>query len=400
MKKIAIGILIVLVAIFVFLAIQLNYLSNSLTEQLAKRQIKVQKSALQFFPAPAIHLEKLQYEKLSIASLDANLAFWPLFTGKALLESLSLKQTKSSDDAVNSADIQAKFENLNLSHLLSGNLPFRGPSQINIELAHPIYGNQKQFALNFAKGNIASQGQGRYLLQFVDTSLNQQPLGYIESYIDLQAPIKTLTAYIRPDCDSNCLATFKIAHQPNINQSNFNFFGNNFPTAHLAKLLGIPNTLTGNADFDIQLQFNQSALTRGLLEMDISNGEILGFNLLDLAAQYLPVNYNSELLNGKNLNTHFDHFTSTAMIENGNLRIANYQLNSQILLASGEGKVDLKNAQCDFQLNLSLNNPKYRQLVLPIHFFDSCYSPQYKIQITKDFRNKIKDIIKEKIKRN
>ena len=54
--------------------------------------------------------------------------------------------------------------------------------------------------------------------------------------------------------------------------------------------------------------------------------------------------------------------------------------------------------QCDIHLNLSLANEKYADLSLPIHFFDSCYSPQYELQINKDFRKKIKELIKRKLK--
>jgi len=41
---------------------------------------------------------------------------------------------------------------------------------------------------------------------------------------------------------------------------------------------------------------------------------------------------------------------------------------------------------------------KYKKLALPIRFFDSCYAPQYKLNIDKNFRHQLKELIKEKLK--
>ena len=57
----------------------------------------------------------------------------------------------------------------------------------------------------------------------------------------------------------------------------------------LTALLNFPNTLTGNADFNIQLVLTNSELTKGEFSFDAQNGELLGLNLLDMAAQYLPI---------------------------------------------------------------------------------------------------------------
>ena len=54
--------------------------------------------------------------------------------------------------------------------------------------------------------------QGKHLIQFVNARLNQQPLGYIETYVDFSKPVKTVNAYLQPDCQ-NCLLTFKFSHK-------------------------------------------------------------------------------------------------------------------------------------------------------------------------------------------
>ena len=139
--------------------------------------------------------------------------------------------------------------------------------------------------------------------------------------------------------------------------------------AQLIALLNFPNTLTGNTDFNIQLALTNSELTKGEFYFDAKNGEILGLNLLDMAAQYLPINYTSDLTSSR-----------TA------------------LLADGSGAIDLDNVQCDVNLTLRSTNEKYKKLALPIRFFDSCYSPQYKVNIDQNFRHQLKELIKEKLK--
>ena len=53
--------------------------------------------------------------------------------------------------------------------------------------------------------------------------------------------------------------------------------------------------------------------------------------------------------------------------------------------------------QCNVDLNLQPTDKKYAEFVLPIRFFDSCYSPQYEVRFDKDLRNQIKHLIKRKL---
>ena len=73
-------------------------------------------------------------------------------------------------------------------------------------------------------------------------------------------------------------------------------------------------------------------------------------------------------------------------------------LKTTALLAEGAGAIDLDNVQCDVNLTLRSTNEKYKKLALPIRFFDSCYAPQYKLNIDKNFRHQLKELIKEKLK--
>ena len=68
-----------------------------------------------------------------------------------------------------------------------------------------------------------------------------------------------------------------------------------------------------------------------------------------------------------------------------------------MLLIEGEGSINVNNMQCSVTLTIGVNDPKYRQLKLPMRFFDNCYSPQYKIDVDRGFREQLKNYLKQRI---
>ena len=395
MKKIAISLLIVLFAIFAFFYIQLNHLKNSIADHLAQYDIQVNDFSLSLLPQPTVNLSGLKYHQLSAENIEAKFALFPLFSGNPILEEVQITHFKLSEQALNHTNIHSRFTDFSLKNIFNQNIAFKGESAVALSLDKPLYGTNTQYQFAFSKGNINLNHQGKNLIQFVNARLNQQPLGYIETYVDFSKPVKTINAYLQPDCQ-NCLATFKFSHKEL--QSAVNFSGKNFPMEQLIALLNFPNTLTGNADFNIQLTLTNSELTKGEFYFDAQNGEILGLNLLDMAAQYLPINYNSNLTASRNMNTPYERLESRLSFENHLLKVDKMNLKTTALLAEGSGAIDLDNVQCDVNLTLRSTNEKYKKLALPIRFFDSCYSPQYKVNIDQNFRHQLKELIKEKLK--
>ena len=375
MKKIAISLLIVLFAIFAFFYIQLNQLKNSIADRLAQYDIQVHDFSLSLLPQPMVNLSGLTYHQLSAENIEAKFALFPLFSGNPILKEVQITHFKLSEQALNHTNIHGRFTDFSLKNIFNQNIAFKGESAITLSLDKPLYGTNTQYQFAFSKGNINLNHQGKNLIQFVNARLNQQQLGYIETY---------------------CLATFKFSHKEL--QSAVNFSGKNFPMAQLIALLNFPNTLTGNTDFNIQLALTNSELTKGEFYFDAKNGEILGLNLLDMAAQYLPINYNSDLTASRNMNTPYERFESNLSLENHLLKVDKISLKTTALLADGSGAIDLDNVQCDVNLTLRSTNEKYKKLALPIRFFDSCYSPQYKVNIDQNFRHQLKELIKEKLK--
>ena len=99
------------------------------------------------------------------------------------------------------------------------------------------------------------------------------------------------------------------------------------------------------------------------------------------------------------MNTPYERFESSLSFENHLLKVDKISLKTTALLGEGSGAIDLDNVQCDVNLTLRSTDEKIqKKLALPIRFFDSCYAPQYKLNIDKNFRHQLKELIKEKLK--
>ena len=396
MKKIAISLLIVLFAIFAFFYVQLQEAKSLLTEQLTKRDIQLETVSISLFPQPVISLEKVKYHAISAQKIEGKLPFISLVFGNPTIDEIQIQQARFTENALNSANIRMVFSDFALKQFLKKDLTFNGSNHIWVNLEKPIYSNTATFDFRFNKGNIALRQEGESLIQFDDVQFNHQKLGYIEIHADLTKPQKLAIGYIRPTCTTNCLAVLKFSSY--LQKSVVNFSGKNFPLTQLLALLNFPQTMTGTSDFNIQLAFANSELAQGKFDFNARDGELLGLNLLDMAAQYLPINYNSDLTASRNMNTPYERFESSLSFENHLLKVDKINLKTTALLADGSGAIDLDNVQCDVNLTLKSTNEKYKKLALPIRFFDSCYSPQYKVNIDQNFRHQLKELIKEKLK--
>ena len=282
-----------------------------------------------------------------------------------------------------------------LNQLLSPKVMLNAESHIRIEFDKPIYGN-KTFNFTFKKANLDFSKSKSALIQFVDASLNNQPLGYIETHADFTSPRQQMVTYIKPQCDNDCLAILK--YQQIDNQSAVNFSGKYFPVKRLFALLNLPEVLSGHADFNIDFTFLHSQLIQGKLNILAQNGEILGVNLLDMVSQYFPINYNGDLLQNKELNTRFEQFYLQLFLQQNQLIAEKIELKTPALLGQGKGIIDLNQMECNVDINLHSTDQRYQNLTLPINFFGNCSSPQYKINFTKKFRHQLIDAIKEKLR--
>lgn len=397
MKKIALMTLVVLLAILAFFYVQLNKLESAVSAKLAQYGTAFQHLSIGLFPQPYVSFEGVKHNQISIEKLKGKFNFSALISGNMQLEQLDMQRIRFSDNALNSADVHAHFSDFSLDNVQQDRVLFNEPHLLTLEWDKPLYGNQKSFHFRFNKGEISRFAEKDFAVVFEEVELNQQPLGTLRAEVDLSKYTKYVIADIISDCDLICMAHVDYASYPS--QSAVSFWGKNYPIERLLALFNFPNTVTGNSDFDIAVEFVQSQIKSGKFYFSARDGELSGVNLLELAGQYLPINWNeAELKQKGKIKTPYEKLVTSFTLNESKLKIDRITLKTTALLGQGSGQVDLNAMQCDIHLNLSLANEKYADLSLPIHFFDSCYSPQYELQINKDFRKKIKELIKRKLK--
>ena len=397
MKKIALMTLVVMLAIFAFFYVQLNKLESAVSAKLAQYETVFQHFSIGFFPQPYVSFEGVKHNQISIEKLKGKFNFSALISGNLQLTQLDIQHIRFSDNALNSADMHIHFSDFNLDNFQPDRVLFNGSQSLMLEWDKPLYGDLKRFHFRFNKGEISRFAENDFAVVFEDAELNQQPLGTLRAEVDLSKYTKYVIADIISDCDLVCIAHLDYASDPD--QSAVSFRGKNYPIERLLALFNFPNTLTGNTDFDITAEFVQSQIKAGKFYFSAHEGELSGVNLLALVGQYLPINWNeAELKQKDKIKTPYEKLVTSFTLNESKLKIDRITLKTTALLGQGSGQVDLNAMQCDIHLNLSLANEKYADLSLPIHFFDSCYSPQYELQSNKDFRKKIKELIKRKLK--
>ncbi|OOF67219.1 AsmA-like C-terminal region-containing protein [Rodentibacter caecimuris] len=400
-KKIAIGLLIAITAIFLFGYIKLQQLQHNLSEKLVQQDIQFQQLNVNFLPKPIITLAKLQYSNVNAEQAEIRFNLFPLFplmnVESIQLKEINLKSIKFNEKSNNTADISAKFSDFTLDNIRNKSITFSGTNEIHIKLAKPLYAQHRSFDVFFKKGKI-EKNQQYYHFILDHTELNQQPLGYIEGNADFSISEPIIYSKINGyNCQSPCSAQFYLAWNKN-RRSVLNFSGNGFPLKQILALLRFPETLTGTADFNLHLAFDQSTMPTGYFRFNARNGELLGLNLIELVGQYLPVNYDQENLKNKSLNTRYKQFNTELSLQDNKLQVDKIQLKTTALYADGKGYADLLTMQCQANLTLSAVNLNYEKIALPIQFFGNCYSPQYKIDFNRNFRQDLKDLIKQKFK--
>ena len=397
MKKIALMTLVVMLAIFAFFYVQLNKLESAVSAKLAQYEIAFQHLSIGLFPQPYVSFEGIKHNQISIQKLKGKFNFSALISGNMQLAQLDIQRIRFSDNALNSADIHVYFSDFNLDNFQQDRVLFKGPHLLTLEWDKPLYGNQQSFHFRFNKGEISRFAEKDFAVVFEEVELNQQPLGTLRAEVYLSKYTKYVVADIISDCDLICIAHLDYASYPD--QSAVGFWGKNYPIERLLALFNFPNTLTGNTDFDITAEFVQSQIKAGKFYFSAHEGELSGVNLLALVGQYLPINWNeAELKQKDKIKTPYEKLVTSFTLNESQLKIDRITLKTSTLLGQGSGQVDLNAMQCDIHLNLRLANEKYADLSLPIHFFDNCYSPRYELQINKDFRKKIKELIKLKLK--
>ena len=398
MKKIALMTLVVVLAISALFYVQLNKLESAVSTKLSQHETTFHAFNLGILPQPYISFDKVQYNRISIEKLTGKFPLSVLLFGDVKLQEIDIQNLKLSENAQNAATIQMRFSDFSLGNITTDNISLSGDSQILVELAKPLYGNNRVFNFHFMKGGVQRSEERKLVAYFDHVVLNEEKVGFVKTTLDLSQYTKHLTADIDSYCTAHSPCLAHVDYVSELEQSAVAFSAKNYPIERLLTWLAFPKTMTGSADVEIAVQFAHSQIINGEFFFDAQNGELLGLNLLDLAGRYLPINWNdSELKDKTDLNTKYDHVASLFKLNGHQLDIEKISLKTTALLGEGSGIVDLQSMQCNVDLNLQPTDKKYAEFVLPIRFFDSCYSPQYEVRFDKDLRNQIKHLIKRKL---
>ncbi|MGQ0286290.1 hypothetical protein ACT2CV_03660 [Pasteurellaceae bacterium 22721_9_1] len=428
LKKIGIGLLILILAFFALLFWQKGKIEKNLTALLAKNQLEVKSVALNLLPT-ALNLTDVRYlypqnaSEFQAKNLNFTLSLWSLLWGEVKLELIQITQGKLwnanqslildqidgtltahslslSDKDKIIADwnagrvIQPDFE-LDISarnakqaqiqlktkfSLSKHNVPFSYLNAI-VQWQKPLL-NQDKWHASLGKG-IFSFEQNNYTLMADGFSLNQVVLGTVNANL---TPEK-----INISIDDNVVIDGVIADQQN---QQFHVIAQNANLSNWLQAFTLPVLAEGKASTKAQilLLHNQPISANAILRVE--QGKIRNLNLLALISQYLSINYDENALAG--MDTAFEQMDTELSWANNQLDIRTLNINHQYLDLKGKGSVDLSQNKCDVQTEIAAK--KYQFVALPVRFFGNCNSLEYKVEINRSFRQQLKDFIREKLK--
>lgn len=445
-KKIGLGLFCLLI-LFAGVAIlllnrQISEAEAELNELLQHQGMQVDLIETTFLPKPALHLHDLRFvpakeRSVFFKNIQAQFDGLTLLTGRLKIANLefnegviadsdwriqkiSLKPTALYTDSIGdlvrflatktmeegasdkwsfdliSVEVRnAAGDNFNLTadgSIVADGL--RGNLKLSIQLAETAYNQNKTFELEILKFRFDKQRSlAKYEMIADSVSINSTGLGSVrtEFYVpSAQDDSYRLALYPSACCD----CTAYLAWQKMGKQNQVQFRTMRFPLQSLLKILKLPVFGEGESEVEAKLLFERLIPQQGKFALNVADGKLRGLNILQLVAQYLPINYDESTLP----DTNFEQFSAVYDWNKTRLLIEKMALRSKELYITGSGRVNTDDMQCDIRLNIGMSNPKYQELSLPMRFFDNCYSPQYKIEVNKNFREQLKDYIKQRIK--
>lgn len=443
-KKIGIGLITAVIALIIFVYMQLSTAQKEIAQLLNRHDILSEELDIGILP-PALKLQRLKFTRpdLFVQADSAELMFnpWVLAGGKLQIEDIRLNggviirgQDGTAPPDYHGINLSLKPTALYTSDLpdllrfaesnrLSSELAYRfapkislqiqnqykdsmefvidslitpdevsfSPAKITINLAQAAYQNQQQFDLTIGKG-VFSKIFKHYEISADDWRINGESLGSVKG--EILPPNEQRKSYLITlvsDACNDCTAHIEL-EKTAPKQRKLTFATTHFPLEKLLKAFQIPVFAAGKGRISAELAFIGLTPEKGKFLLNMHNGEIMGFNLLQLVGRYLPINYRTD----NQMKTSYEHFTAQFDWQKTQLAIDKIYLRSKELLIEGEGKIELENMQCEIKLAIGVNESKYKELKLPMRFFDNCYSPQYKIEVNKGLRDQLKNLLKEK----
>ncbi|WP_116632420.1 hypothetical protein [Pasteurella langaaensis] len=446
MKKIGMGLSLIALAFFAFGVVQKGKIEENLTALLANSGVSVRHASINWLPSPNISLDSVQYESqqnqvINAEQIRVNLPWLDLLRGKVSLQdivivngeflangepifqkmngelkldSLSFDTTAKWLSAYQKGNplelaepphivLSLRAENaeqdqftLNVNGILRDKAMALSPSELRVEFHQKRLFNTDKLVLKIAKGNIDFAPEHSFSASLENIQVNDS--------LDLSSLSAQFnqTKFWQGQIEIASAGNGQLNIQFNENSQRENneilLTGKNLNTKEWLNAFNIPALILGNADLNAHLWAKNYVPVKGEVQAEIENGTISGLNLLALISQYLPVNYDEETIKSSLASTTFDKVVMDFTWMPESLLVHQADIFHPYFIAHNDGEIELKAGHCDFQTLLALNNPRYKNLKLPIHFFGDCQSPQYQVKFDRTFRDQLKNFLKEKLK--
>lgn len=402
-KKIALGFIALIVAIFVLFFWQMNRVEQELTQRLHDNHITAHHISMALFPQPVMTLANVTWQDPKERSILAEKVALHLD-----IESLFHQPTNFQQLTFHDVKIRTAAPSEPALHIIHGQITGEfliQPTRItfkkvnlNAEFGSPLLFATQQVQLSAQTGWLEQLSETDTHILLETVNLNNEMLAKIEAKLreqDNQQLLSLKVDYTEHQPSLQLDATWQTE---GLHQKSLVFEGKNVDVAKGQNILNLPHLLVGYTDIVGELTWSNHKVQGGKVKLAIPQGQVKGMDLIALSAKYLPINYDEAHLKQKELSTSFQNLHAHVSWDNTQLHLQRLDFDMDKVNVSGEGYVNFADLQCDITLHIGLVDPKYRQFTLPIHFFDHCDSPQYKIELNQRLRNEIKDLLKEKFR--
>ncbi|MFY1026825.1 hypothetical protein ACE4RU_03575 [Actinobacillus seminis] len=435
-KKVTGGVIVIILVLSAFFYVQINSAREQVIALLNKQQIQFSALNLHFFPSPQISLESphfsYQDQRIGFKQATLKLALFPLLGGRFILDRLQLTQgnfsatdwilrdVEFSDTNLSSDNWTSFVESLKnplnfdrtlaeIHFHLNGNLSSSAQDELHfsanitlgnrrlvvsavkilLDLQKPTYNGNRQFDIAWHEGGIERTDAAKYVIAIQDLNLNQALLGSPKIVLNTARQEVSVTQLCQ-----DCMITGRWQEHSDKKITALLWL-NAMPLDRVLAAVKLPVVAGGSTDFSAAMLWQDGNLLESEFYSETHKGELRGLNLLSLAGQYLPINYDEQVLQSKNMDTAFNTLTVQSRWEGGKLLFDNIELDTSTIVVQGRGISDWFTMQCDVTLNIGLR--EYPKFALPIRFFDRCDSPQYEIKFNKDFRDQLRSLLREKL---
>lgn len=404
-KKIWLGIVITLGILSSGVFYQIKLAKQALTAQLAKYpEFSYQAHHINYFPIPSLTLHQASYQKdkfgvkapqikvyLDKSSLLrfkpnvsemtlANTVF--LFDQQVVAEKLNIVLNQ-----INLQDQQAQFavDGHVKNQLVTANGALAKKDELivvsNAILTFPIKQDNKQLNIEQILIHPIVDKLNMEFNQLVIEDVNFSSVNIMQAHDQI-----AVTAL-------QDKARLSLSVIPQKQNYQLNFAAGDINIRPWLKLFEQSALLDGMLTVKGNLLVNQNELIDGSAVFNLQPAKLAGINLVDIISQYLPIRLGTQQYADK-LDTDFEFIKGQLTIQHNQLAFSTIEAISSILGLYGTGTVDLNKKHCDFMWYLQANISGQQGPKLPVQLQGQCASPQYKIQIDKDFRHYLRDQLK------